>query len=507
MKKVITNAVYIVCFIIMCFSSPKVFASSNTNANLNEIGVKINKVQSVFYSNNTTDSWRDLPAKSNVALDKPWTIGFTDEVTMDKIDGIVIQKDSDFIPVNIAIVDQKQITVRPASNYVANSNYSLKIFLNNGKKIRMNFTTADSSRAADNEDNNSYVNANSIIPGENITGSIGQNGDTTDWYKLVLDRDGILDLSLSHDLGKRIEISLYNKNGDSNDYILADASFDKSVRNITTGLAAGTYYIKVYSQNAGTYKMNAQFNPYTAENDIELNSNYINANSIGLNSTLTGHIGNYCDDGSMDNTDWYKLVVDKDGIVNIDLSHDLGSRIELYLYGKDGNNNDYISSDGSFDKSVRNINMGLAAGTYYVKVYSPNYGTYKISTSFTEDTISNDTEGNSKYIYALNIGANDTKSGHIGYIDDNNGQDAADWYKLVLDKDGTININLSQVLGGRIELYLYGKDGDNNDYISGDGSFDKSVRSISQKLSAGTYYIKVYGKSSGGYNLTTSFEQ
>lgn len=103
---------------------------------------KINVQALAAFSN--SGSFNQLTSKDNVSLDRAWTITFNDQVTMDKIDGIVIQKGSQFIPVNITINDNQSITIKPVNPYEKASKYSLKIFLSNGKKHSMDFTTEGS---------------------------------------------------------------------------------------------------------------------------------------------------------------------------------------------------------------------------------------------------------------------------------------------------------------------------------------------------------------------------
>lgn len=99
------------------------------------------KVQASSAVGNSNNSYIELPAQYNVSLNKKWTITFTSQVKMDKIDGVVIQKDSQFIPVTVDISDTKSITVQPVNPYSENSKYTLKLFLSNGKKYSLDFTT------------------------------------------------------------------------------------------------------------------------------------------------------------------------------------------------------------------------------------------------------------------------------------------------------------------------------------------------------------------------------
>ncbi len=64
---------------------------------------------------------------------------------------MVIENNNAFIPVNITLLDHNKATVRPTYLYEANSNHTLKIFLNNGKKYKKNFTTRSYIKVTDEQ--------------------------------------------------------------------------------------------------------------------------------------------------------------------------------------------------------------------------------------------------------------------------------------------------------------------------------------------------------------------
>ena len=96
--------------------------------------------------------WTEFNEKTDVLLSKEWTITFSGKLTEKKIDGMVIEKDDKSIPVKIKLTEENKATVAPVEYYEPNSNYTLKILLNNGKKYKMYFTTIK-----DNSDNVEYT--------------------------------------------------------------------------------------------------------------------------------------------------------------------------------------------------------------------------------------------------------------------------------------------------------------------------------------------------------------
>lgn len=447
------------------------------------------------------EKFTSFPSKTNVSLEKMWTVTFSREVTMDEVEGVVVQKGLDFIPTNISIVGKDKILVKPIMPYAPSSKHTIKLFLKNGKKYKMDFTTENSFRKGDTDDDNIFINANPINLGDKLTGSFIEDSDEVDWYKLYVSRDSNVNLSLKSNEGKDVKLYLYSKDGDSHDYLGEDHWNTKSVRYISEGLSVGTYYIKVTSDISGSYNLVADYENQDTENDIENNDNYVSANNLKVNESLNGHIGNLLENGARDTVDFYKFTLAKDGVVNVKLNHNNGKDIKLYLYGKDGDNYDYIEEDHWNSKSARYISAGLAAGEYYVKITSENYGTYTLNSTFTEDALINDREDNDLYLNAVELGTNETKAGHIGYLNENNGQDKTDWYKLTLASDKDINLKLSSKAGIDIKLYLYGEDGDNYDYLAEDHWNSKSERVINKTLSKGIYYVKIQSDEASGYTL------
>ncbi len=93
-----------------------------------------------------SNRWNILSPKDDVALDKEWTVKFNQTFSAKDIDGMVIEKNDVFIPVRIELLnDQKQAIVTPVDDYEPNESYSLRIFLNNGNRYKMNFTTLNYS--------------------------------------------------------------------------------------------------------------------------------------------------------------------------------------------------------------------------------------------------------------------------------------------------------------------------------------------------------------------------
>ncbi len=80
----------------------------------------------------------------DVPLDTSWLITFNKGFSVEEIDGIVIKRNNDFIPVSLNIMaEDKQVLVTSADSYQPATTYELRIFLNNLKRYKMLFNTAD----------------------------------------------------------------------------------------------------------------------------------------------------------------------------------------------------------------------------------------------------------------------------------------------------------------------------------------------------------------------------
>ena len=80
----------------------------------------------------------------DVPRDTSWLITFNKGFSVEEIDGIVIKRNNDFIPVSLDMMtEDKQVLVTPADSYQPATTYELRIFLNNLKRYKMYFNTVD----------------------------------------------------------------------------------------------------------------------------------------------------------------------------------------------------------------------------------------------------------------------------------------------------------------------------------------------------------------------------
>lgn len=326
--------------------------------------------------------------------------------------------------------------------------------------------------------------------------------DSSDWYKLNLSADGLLKLKISAANNQQISIHLFDNNGTT---IINNTTGSTAFSLSTDGLAAGSYYVRVKAANADGFMAytltDSLFTP-TQLNDQELNNYPDSAVSLPVNSITTGHLGYYYN-LQRDTTDWYKLVTTKDGMLSFRLNPTNGQYITATLY----DSNAVTSLKTATVNTPSPFTMdGLAAGTYFLKInmyYNYSFTAYTLTDSLVTPAQANDIEPNNSFAQAIGIALNSTKAGHIGYYN-NLKRDSADWYKLVLNKDGLLKLKLQPVDGTAVNLALY----DNNGSTMIANSQGGSLFYLTQDgLAAGTYYIKVQASSASNftpYTLTDS---
>ena len=366
----------IFCMLLMLLIPSGVFAADSYE--FDEYGFKIDAGTNMIKARPASIAWEELASKKNVPLNKVWTVEFSDKVTMDKIAGIAIERNGEFIPVKISLMQGNKVSVTPADKFTGSTEYTLKVFLENGKNYKMDFTTVSEMRNVDDEPNYNYTDASSIYINETVKGSFAED-DYNDFYKVTLPQDGRLDITAVQLDGGKLRVYLYGQNGDDGSSI--DYTYDSTTANLSKGLQAGTYYIKVYYSNYyGEYELTNSFTPQTIQND-SAQSSYIKAPQLELNKTKQGHIGYLSDTNVYNANDFYKIALPQDGTLDITATQLDGGKLRVYLYGQNGDDGSAI--DYTYDTTTGRISKVLQAGTYYIKVYySSYYGGYSLTNSF-----------------------------------------------------------------------------------------------------------------------------
>jgi len=337
--------------------------------------------------------------------------------------------------------------------------------------------------------------------------------DSVDWYKFTTTGDGRVKLTLAVANGQYVYWQLYDNNATTQlniSYTAGTASYN------TDGLAAGTYYVKIFAYSTNGFApytlSDSLFTPAQA-NDIEPNGTTAQAINFSLNSTVTGHIGYYYN-LKRDTIDWYKLVTTQDGMIGLSFTSNNGQYAYWQLYDNDGTtqlNSSYTAGTASYNTD------GLAAGTYYVKVfaYSTNgFAPYTLTNTFTTYTNANDGLSNDFAKLGNTLPANGTKQGHVGFRNNGGSRDLIDWWKINYTGTGalTVTLNWEAFLNGTGIPYVYLQI-----YKDTAGAVLSNTYSASGNLTAnltgltqGYYYVAVLMYTNyqwTAYNLTPTFTQ
>ena len=268
---------------------------------------------------------------------------------------------------------------------------------------------------------------------------------------------------------------------------------------------AGTYYVKVSrnSNNDGDYEIKCTFT--AAKNTESAADNRIEgANNLVLNGSYTKGLISVQDD-----VDYYKLVLPSPGYLTIDTKGYLYAMYaqlydnELTTAYQGGRHYFYANSN---EPASWTYGEYYEAGTYYVKVSknSSNTGTYDIKcTYWATNNIEGNSDNNISGANALALNT-DFQRGLLSL------QDGLDYYKIVVTKAGTLNIETkgylyalyAQLYNEELTKVLYG----GRHYYYGNDTEPGSWQ-LGGHVEPGMYYLKISKNSSntGMYELRATF--
>ncbi|CAN5744991.1 hypothetical protein BH10BAC2_BH10BAC2_43870 [soil metagenome] len=345
----------------------------------------------------------------------------------------------------------------------------------------------NAAKAAETEPNNTKAQANTLALNGSNTGAIGATGDE-DWWSVTTTGDGKLDVTIAISNGLNMWCQIYDNDGTivlNQGYTAATTTVSKD------GLAAGTYYLRVYPYYSGqkpAYTISNALTVPAQANDVEPNNTKAQAKVLNLNNSKTGHI-NYYYNNVKDTFDWYKVTTNADGRLRLTVTSANGQNVWAYLYDNDGTT---VLASGYTSGSAVVVNKdGLAAGTYYIRVntyYGTEWAPYTLADSLFVPTQPNDTEPNGTKALALTLPINASVTGHNNYYY-NKIKDTADWYKVTTNADGRLRLTMTSANGQNVWAYLYDNDGTTQlaaGYTSG-----SAVVVNKDGLAAGTYYVRV----------------
>ena len=149
----------------------------------------------------------------------------------------------------------------------------------------------NTAKATETEPNNTKATANLLALNGSNTGAITAADE--DWWSVTTTGDGKLDVTIAISNGLNMWCQIYDNDG----VIVLSSGFTAATTTVSKdGLAAGTYYLRVYPFYSGqlpAYTISNTLTVPAQANDAEPNGTKAQAKTLPLNNSRTGHINYY----------------------------------------------------------------------------------------------------------------------------------------------------------------------------------------------------------------------
>ena len=323
---------------------------------------------------------------------------------------------------------------------------------------------------------------------------------TKNFYKFALENDGYINITLGKgyiDGGRYWHVEIYDE---FRNYIMGE-SFSGGNTSIeqsyNVGLPMGTYFLCISSDVSGEYNFSVNYTQSSIW-EKELNDSFTSANDISVNTKYYGSLREDWD------KDYYVFSLPDDGYINVEFGKeyedDSKRSWSVYLY----NENMVQVLERNFScqntKIEKSCNVGLAAGTYYIKITeTTSTMTYNFKINYTKSSVW-EKEFNDFYNKA-NVIQPGTK--YYGTIQTDHNDD---WYTFILSSDGYINLEFGKEYeksGTGWDVYLYNSSKSQvlkRSYYSGNTLVETSCNI---GLPAGQYYLKICRMEDAQWNYWT----
>ena len=226
---------------------------------------------------------------------------------------------------------------------------------------------------------------------------------------------------------------------------------------------------------------------------------------LSVNQTITQRLSNNKE------VDWYAVTVPSAGTISVSFSHEYinssNTYWNVYLYDPSQKEIYHFSSTGSNMVLHRSPEVGVAGGTYYVKVQKSSYSglDYYLTVNFTAgDTY--EREWNEAYNAATTMTPNTLYKGSIMKSGDK------DWYRVDIPKAGTLSITFEhEYIDKSTNFWKVSLDDQNLKLLkSADFKGNQGASLTTEKVGvpAGTYYVLVQGStlSTVPYGVKVNYE-
>ena len=346
------------------------------------------------------------------------------------------------------------------------------------------------------ERNDDYDTATPIRLNYITGGNLMRSGDV-DYFSFTLDQPGGIFLHLHHAVVENSTLGWTMEVLNSDHEVVATRTVTQGSANVFNdydgfGLPAGDYFLRITAGGYTSAPYELQVDHNTAAWEREFNNSMDTASPLGLGADTYGSFTDSSD------TDYYKVVLPAKGGLTLHFTHpDLGVDATQYYWGVElwDGSGEYLTGVNYTGKGTGSdwSTVGLAAGTYYVRV-NHNNTSYHSSGIYTlradlDRTNAWEAERNNSFATATDIALNTRVGGNNMTSND------ADYYRFRVTDNGyvTLRFNHDAVSGTSTYWNFTLYDDEENlltsGYCQGNSPADLTTQGIG--LTPGTYYVKV----------------
>lgn len=254
----------------------------------------------------------------------------------------------------------------------------------------------ESSSEYEQENNDTFDSANPILPNILYKGSsrnfaVGGTIDLDDdYYKLVVNEKGSLYTEFSYELKGSQYLTmiyqLYSETADGNVSLIASQEINnRNIKTTRVRIPKGNYYIRIFPYYTSSGNTEVEYSLKTVydeepSDEFETENNDIKekANEIAINKKYIGNLNMYryerlYESKEFKDIDYYKFSLENVGKLQLQMTTPRQKAAGLFtaeLLSADGKVIDII--DAASNPTIYGNTKILAAGDYYVRVYSSN---------------------------------------------------------------------------------------------------------------------------------------
>jgi trimeric autotransporter adhesin len=314
--------------------------------------------------------------------------------------------------------------------------------------------------------------------------------DPNDFYQFTLNSTSTYRFSLNG-LSADADLDLLDRNG----RVLYSSNNGGNTAEVLSGsLAAGTYYLQIYSYGSAQTNYNLQLMSQAVAIDLAGNTLAAakNLGAIAGTQTFQDFVG------STDGNDYYRFTLAKGSNFSLNLSG-LQSDADVELLDSRGQQIAYSNGAGNVSESLQQL---LSAGTYYVRVFSYASADTRYSLKLVA-TVSTAIDAGNTLATARNIGL---LSGDRSFQDNLNITDLNDYYRFTLNRYSAFYYTVNG-LAANADVQLLNSKGETLTASTASGVIMESGK---RALEAGTYYLRVLSVvgvslSASSYRQNTSY--